>query len=132
MRRVVAAAGVLILMSALAAAAPAPTKPPAAKPAPARPAAEPTREELLTKRLRDLESKLRAGTEKDPDLRRRLPDDIERAKQDLGPHDAAGARVHPQAMWHDAAIDQLEADIKRIAGRAKMVTSGAPALDART
>jgi hypothetical protein len=126
MRRVVAAAGALILMSALASAAPA------AKPAPARPAAEPTREELLTKRLRDLETKLRAGTEKDPDLRRRLPDDIERAKQDLGPYDAAGARVHPQAMWHDAAIDQLEADIKRIAGRAKMVTSGAPALDART
>jgi hypothetical protein len=131
MQRVVAAAGVLILMSALASAAPAPTKPPAAKPAPARPTAEPTREELLTKRLRDLESKLRAGTERDPDLRRRLPDDIERAKQDLGPYDAAGARVHPQAMWHDAAIDQLEADIKRIAGRAKMVTSGALAMDAR-
>jgi len=132
MRRVVVAAGVLILMSALAAAAPAPTRPPAARapPSPRRPA-EPTREELLTKRLRDLESKLRAGTEKDPDLRRRLPDDIERAKQDLGPHDAAGARVHPQALWHDTAIDQLEADIKRLAGRAKMVTSGAPAMDAR-
>jgi hypothetical protein len=119
-------------MSALAAAAPAAARPPAAKPAPARPAAELTREELLTKRLRDLETKLRAGTERDPDLRRRLPDDIERAKQDLGPYDAAGARVHPQAMWHDAAIDQLEADIKRIAGRAKMVTTGALALDART
>ena len=64
MRRVVVAAGVLILMSALA-AAPAPTRPPAARapPSPRRPA-EPTREELLTKRLRDLESKLRAGTEK--------------------------------------------------------------------
>jgi len=132
MRRVVVTAGVLVLLSALASAAPAPTKPPAARapPSPRRPA-EPTREELLTKRLRDLETKLRAGTERDPDLRRRLPDDIERAKQDLGPYDAAGVRVHPQAMWHDGAIDQLEADIKRLAGRAKMVTSAALAMEAR-
>jgi hypothetical protein len=132
MRRVVVTAGVLVLLSALAAAAPAPTKPSAARapPSPRRPA-EPTREELLTKRLRDLETKLRAGTEKDPDLRRRLPDDIERAKQDLGPYDAAGVRVHPQAMWHDGAIDQLEADIKRLAGRAKLVTGAALAMEAR-
>jgi len=134
MRHVVVAGGVLILLGTLAGAAPAaapPAKPPAAKQPPAKPPAGPTRQELLTKRLRDLEIKLRSGSEKDPDLRRRLPDDIEKAKQDLGPYDATGARVHPQAMWHDVAIDQLEADIKRLTGRAKLATTGALAMDAR-
>ena len=131
MRRAVLAAAVLAAIGmagamALAAAPPAKHPPPAAKPP-----AEPTRAEVLTKRLRDLENKLRTGSEKDPDLRKRLPDDIEKTKQELGPHDSSGARIHPQAMWHDVAIDTLDAEIKRFSMRAKAGGAGAAALDAR-
>jgi len=108
----------------LAAAAPT-AKAPAARAAPR----DATQLERQTKRLYDTEAKLRA--EKDPAQRQLLADQVESIKHQMGPRDATGARVHPQAMWHDTAIDALDAEAKRLAARPKAGTAS-PAIDART
>lgn len=95
----------------------------------AGPAAAQQRSQVLAQRIRDDEVKLRA--EKDPVERQRLAEGIEVAKHELGPYDPSGARVRCQAMWHDAAIEMLEADLKRLGLRSKTTGSAAPAMDAR-
>ena len=127
MKRTVWAAVALCLVAGSAVLA---ARPPARPPAkPAQPAREPTRPELLTQHIAGAEAKLR--TEKDPDLRKRLTEDIETAKHELGPTDAAGNRIKCQAMWHDAALRDLDADIKRLTLRAKPKGGAGLALDAR-
>jgi hypothetical protein len=102
-------------------AAPGPRAAPGAAQPPAK-AAKPPRElthaETMTKRIRDDEAKLR--TEKDPVERDRLVNAIETAKHALGPRDATGARLQFAAMWHDAAIESLDTEYKRLIGRAKI------------
>jgi hypothetical protein len=114
-----ALAAVVAVLAVCACAAPAASaaKPtaPAAKPKPAP--REPTRAEVLTRRIRDGEARLR--TEKDPAERQHLADDIETCKHELGPRDPSGAKVQFAAMWHDEAIEALDAEYKRMAGRAK-------------
>ena len=130
MKRTVWAAVALCLVAGSAVLAARPPARPPAKPAqPAQPAREPTRPELLTQHIAGAEAKLR--TEKDPDLRKRLTEDIETAKHELGPTDAAGNRIKCQAMWHDAALRDLDADIKRLTLRAKPKGGAGLALDAR-
>jgi hypothetical protein len=99
---------------------------PGSRPAPGAPqppakAVKPPRElthaEVLTKRIRDDEAKLRA--EKDPVERDRLANAIETTKHLLGPRDATGARLQLAAMWHDAAIESLDTEYKRLIGRAR-------------
>jgi len=125
------AAAIVAVLAACACAAPAArTAAPAAKPKPAP--LEPTRAEVLTRRIRDSEARLR--TEKDPAERQRLIDSIETCKHELGPRDPTGAKIQFAAMWHDEAIEALEAEYKRLAGRAKGGPAGsgtALALEAR-
>lgn len=112
-------------------AARAPAKTPAKAPAvrPARPDREPTRAETLTQRIAAGESKLRG--EKDPAVRKQLTDDIETARHELGPTDTAGKRLTCLAMWHDAALRDLDADTRRVMTRAKPKGAAALALDGR-
>ncbi|MCX5675790.1 MAG: hypothetical protein NTX87_12350 [Planctomycetota bacterium] len=116
------AAAIVAVLAACACAAPA-AKPaaPAAKPKPAP--REPTRPEVLIRRIRDSEARLR--TEKDPAERQRFIDNIETCKHELGPRDPTGAKVQFAAMWHDGAIEALDAEYKRLAGRAKSGPAGA-------
>jgi len=111
-------------------AAPGAAQPPAKA---AKPPRELTHAELMTKHLRDDEARLR--TEKDPVERDRLVNAIETAKHMLGPRDATGARLQFAAMWHDAAIESLDTEYKRLIGRAKVVgassSATAAALEAR-
>jgi hypothetical protein len=95
----------------------------AARPAPAQ------RQQHLMNTIKTYEAKL--AKEKDPAERLRLADEIERARHEIGPRDATGVRNRCQAMWHDAAIDALETEMKRYAGRAKTATGPGIALDAR-
>ena len=92
-------------------------------------AREPTRSERLTQRINSIEKQLR--TEKDPDQRRVLINGLESAKHELGPTDADGNRIKCQAMWHDAALRDMEAGIKRLGLRARPQGAVAAALDAR-
>ncbi|MBE3070070.1 MAG: hypothetical protein IMZ66_07520 [Planctomycetes bacterium] len=112
-------------------AARAPAKAPAKAPAvrPDRPDREPTRAETLTQRIAAGESKLRG--EKDPAERKSLTDDIETARHELGPTDAAGKRLTCLAMWHDAALRDLDTDTRRVMTRAKPKGAAALALDGR-
>ena len=92
-------------------------------------AREPTRAERLTGKIRSIEKKLR--TEKDPDERRDLINGLESAKHELGPKDSTGNRIKCQAMWHDVALRDLDAAIKRLGLRSRPKGAGAFALDAR-
>jgi len=125
-----AAIAALCLASPRSKPAPGATQPPAKA---AKPQHEPSQAERLTKRIRDDEAKLR--TEKDPAERARLAGDIEASKHQLGPRDATGARLQFAAMWHNAAIESLDADYKRLAARAKAGAATSPgtaaALEAR-
>lgn len=66
----------------------------------------------LTDRAGDLEAGV--GSAKDVAERRRLADELEQVRHEMGAFDADGNRVHPAAMWHDAEIDSLEAAAKRL------------------
>ncbi|MBM4016838.1 MAG: hypothetical protein FJ288_00695 [Planctomycetes bacterium] len=134
MLRTILAAAMAMVVAVCAWAAPAaPTKAASGQPAskggapPAKPARPRplTQAEILAKRIAGNEAKLR--TEKDPVERQRLIDDSEACRHEMGPRDPAGARNHPAAMWHDTAIDALDADYKRFAGRAKTAPAGAAA-----
>jgi len=92
-------------------------------------AREPTGAERLTQRIQSCETKLR--TEKDPDARKALAEDLEQSKHTLGPTDAAGKRIKCQAMWHDAALRDIDAQIKRLGLRARPRGGAAAATDAR-
>jgi cell division septum initiation protein DivIVA len=112
-------------------AAPGPKPAPGAAQPPAKavkPQRQLTHAEILTKRIRDDEAKLR--TEKDPAERDRLTNDIETTKHMLGPRDATGARLQFAAMWHDAAIESLDTEYKRLVGRAKAGGAGATTMTA--
>ena len=126
------AAAIVLVLAACACAGgrPGDTATPAAKPKPAP--LEPTRAEVLTRHIRDSEARLR--TEKDPAERQHLADDIETYKHELGPRDPTGAKVQFAAMWHNEAIEALDAEYKRLAGRAKGGPAGSGttlALEAR-
>jgi len=92
-------------------------------------ATEATRAERLTGGIRSAEKKLRA--EKDPDKRRDLINGLETAKHELGPKDSAGNRITCQAMWHDAALRDVETAIRRLGLRSRPKGGAAVALDAR-
>lgn len=113
-----ALAAMLLLATGTGLAAPAP-----------RAAREPSEAERLTQRIQSCEAKLR--TEKDPDVRKALAEDLEQSKHALGPTDAAGKRVKCQAMWHDAALRDIDAQIKRLGLRARPRGGAASAADAR-
>jgi len=120
MKSTVLTAIVIAALATACTAAPGPKAAPRAAQPPAKaakPPREPSHAEILTKRIRDTEAKLR--TEKDPAERDRLTNDIETAKHMLGPRDASGARLQFAAMWHDAAIESLDTEYKRLAGRAR-------------
>jgi len=92
-------------------------------------AKEATRRERLTNRVKGIEKKLR--TEKDPDERRDLIDALETAKHELGPKDASGSRITCQAMWHDVALRDVDASIRRLGMRLRPKSTAAVALDGR-
>ena len=71
--------------------------------------------EGLTKEMVNLENSLRQ--EPDALKRKRLAEEIEKLKHQMGPVDARGAPVRCRAMWHETAIDWLEVEMKRLAGR---------------
>jgi len=68
----------------------------------------------LSRRLAAMAVKLR--TTRDADERAELREEIEWTKHQLGPTDAAGRRIACGAMWHDAALRDLEQTIRRAAG----------------
>jgi len=70
----------------------------------------------LTKRLASLSAKLR--TTRSRDERAELREEIEWTKHRLGPTDAAGRRIACEALWHDAALRDLEAALRRAGGAA--------------
>lgn len=143
----------IVVLSAVALAAPtalAATAPPAATdvpapaaqapaPPPAPPATAPSPSkaslESLTTQAAQTEKSLRGTT--DPVERRRLTEELEKLHHQMGPFDAAGNRIHCQAMWHDAAIESLDAEIKQLKGRsgsapgAAGALPGGPAVDLR-
>lgn len=69
----------------------------------------------FTSQIANYEARLRKSA--DPVERKRYAEDIEKAKQQMGPVDANGVRVRCQAMWHDTALEVLDAEIKKTAGR---------------
>ncbi len=80
----------------------------------ATPAAAATGAELasLTARADRLEGAIRtAATAAE---RKRLTDELELVRHQIGPVDVRGRRVHPQAMWHAEAIERLAAEEKRL------------------
>ena len=70
--------------------------------------------ELALKRTRDLKE------------RNQLAAELELVRHQMGPFDSDGKRVHPQAMWHEAAIEALAADQKRLGRLAALPTGGLP------
>ncbi len=92
-------------------------------------AREATRSERLTQRIRGIEKKLR--TEKDTGERRDLINDLESAKHELGPKDSGDNRIKCQAMWHDAALRDVDAAVRRLGLRSRPKGAAALALDAR-
>jgi len=79
----------------------------------------------LTSRAAQLQQVIRRTQSRD--ARKRLLEQLEEVRHQMGPTDAAGKRVRCQAMWHDRALEHLDREIKRLSGGE---TSG-PA-DART
>jgi len=67
----------------------------------------------LANQAADLEKAMRRAA--DPVERKRFLEELEKVKHHMGPFDPSGARVKCQAMWHDAALHALDADIKRLA-----------------
>ena len=54
---------------------------------------------------------------RNPDARQRLLQRLELVYHQMGPTDAAGDRIHCQAMWHDRTLERLEQEMKRMVGR---------------
>jgi len=77
--------------------------------------APPTLEELTTQAV-NLDAALRRT--RDAAARRRLLDELEKVRHQMGPYDAKGKRITCQAMWHDTALVSLEKEIKRLSRRA--------------
>jgi hypothetical protein len=69
----------------------------------------------LTGQAASLEQAIRQTS--DATARKRLTEELEKVRQQMGPYDAAGKRNRCQAMWHDSAIEALETDCKRYTGR---------------
>ena len=64
----------------------------------------------MTERAAVLQAKIAAA----PQAQRKvLQEELELLHHQMGPRDANGARVHCQAMWHEAQIETLDGDIKR-------------------
>ena len=133
------AAGLAILLVAICAGAgPAPATRPGAKPqggAPTGLAAAAGANsaalafEQLSAQAATLEKTLR--TTNDPLERKRLTDELEKVRHQIGPVDVNGVRVRCQAMWHDSAFESLDQDIKRLAPRPGATTAGGPATELR-
>lgn len=87
--------------------------------------ARPTPQQLATQ-IAELDRAMRRAP--DPAERKRLGEEVEKVRHQLGPYDITGARNRCQAMWHDSAIDALEIEVKRYSGRTG-TTAPAPALD---
>jgi hypothetical protein len=115
MKLVMLAAVAVVLLGVCEEAAPAPR--------------EPTRTERLAKRILENEARIRAT--KDPAERQRLADEVERLKHEMGPRDHLGDRVRAHAMWHDAMLESLETDLKRLAPRVKAASAAPLSLEAR-
>jgi hypothetical protein len=79
--------------------------------APAQPV-RPTLQQLANQAA-DFEKAMRRAA--DPVERKRFLEELEKVKHQMGPFDPGGARTKCQAMWHDAALQALDADIKRLA-----------------
>jgi len=82
----------------------------------AQPAATgpPTLAELTTQAV-NLDAALRRT--RGAAARRRLLDEIEKVKHQMGPYDVKGKRITCQAMWHDTALGSLEKELKRLSHR---------------
>ena len=74
----------------------------------------------LTSQAEGLEQAIRQTTSHD--ARKRLLERLEMVRHQMGPTDAAGRRVHCQAMWHDRALEQLERDVTRLSPGAAEAT----------
>jgi hypothetical protein len=77
----------------------------------------------LANQAADLEKAMRRAA--DPVERKRFLEELEKVKHHMGPFDPSGARIKCQAMWHDAALQALDADIKRLAATPAAATSEA-------
>jgi len=89
--------------------------------------ADKSHREALTRRLLSLEKKL--ATNRAPDSRRQLADEIEWTRHDLGPVDSAGQRIHCRAMWHDAALTDVEGQVQKMERVARLAND--PAAEVR-
>jgi hypothetical protein len=78
----------------------------------------------LTKHLASLAAKLRATRKQDEQAE--LREQIEWTKHRLGPVDATGRRIVCEAMWHDAALRDLEQTLARTAGAKATGAAAAP------
>jgi hypothetical protein len=86
--------------------------------------------EQFSAQASDLERTLRRTT--DPVERKRLAEELEKTKHQMGPFDAAGQRIKCQAMWHDAALETLDGEVKRMVARTSAPSAAPPMMaDAR-
>ena len=92
-------------------------------------AAEKTHQEVMTRHLAGLEKNL--ATERDPDARRQLLEEIEWTRHGLGPVDSTGRRVQCRAMWHDVALRDVEDQIQKMERSAAAHRPGDPAAEVR-
>ena len=74
----------------------------------------PTLAELTTQAV-NLDAALRRT--RDAAARRRLLDELEKVKHQMGPYDVKGKRITCQAMWHDTALASVEKEVKRLSRR---------------
>ena len=74
----------------------------------------PTLAELTTQAV-NLDAALRRT--RDAAARRRLLDELEKVRHQMGPYDVKGKRITCQAMWHDTALASLEKELKRLSHR---------------
>ena len=77
----------------------------------------------LANQAADLEKAMRRAV--DPVERKRFLEELEKVKHHMGPFDPSGARIRCQAMWHDAALQALDADIKHLAATPAAASSSA-------
>jgi hypothetical protein len=78
--------------------------------------------EQMTARAVELEQAIRRSS--NAALRKHLTNRLELLLHQMGPVDARGRRVHPQAMWHDDALERLEAEEQRLARPMKVPGKG--------
>ena len=95
----------------------------------ARAPAQPAQTATPTEQIRTLEAAMAA--EKDPYHQQHLADQIELLRHQMGPRDDEGNPNHGKALWHDAAIETLDAEIRNYRAWPKTGGDAMPGIEAR-